>query len=137
MKGRGFGHLLTSIGVLRHPCDLDLLLFFHGHPRSLLTGERLAAYVGYDLDQISRSIDVLAGAGLLKCSDKPASAARMYLLQTPESGWLASLVTIASTGEGRRSVIEAMKRRPDSGTSADRSGTADAAAAHGRPATMS
>ena len=136
-KGRGFGHLLSSIGVLRHPCDLDLLLFFHHHPRSLLTSERLAAYVGYDPDQVGRSIEVLTGAGLLKCSHNPASVARMYLLQPPASGWLASLVTIVSTGEGRRSLLEAMKRAPDSGTSADRSGTADAVAALGRRATMS
>lgn len=54
MTGRRFHHLLQSVGVLRHPCDLDLLLFFNRHPRALLTSERLAAYVGYDLNQIGR-----------------------------------------------------------------------------------
>ena len=45
MKGRRFEHLLGSIGILRHPCDLDLLIFFHRHPRVILTSERLAAYL--------------------------------------------------------------------------------------------
>ena len=109
MKGGRFQHLLGSIGTLRHPCDLDLLLFFHRHPRSLLTSERLAAYVGYDLNQIARSLDLLAEAGLLERSQNPTHAARMYLLKTPETGWLGSLLTIASTREGRRNLLDAMQ----------------------------
>ncbi|MGH8137830.1 MAG: hypothetical protein ACREVV_06495 [Steroidobacteraceae bacterium] len=64
MKGRRFHALLRSAGI-QHPCDLDLLLFFQRHPHSLLTSERLAAYVGYDLDQVARSLDLLTDAGLL------------------------------------------------------------------------
>ena len=109
MKGRRFQHLLESIGTLRHSCDLDLLLFFHRHPRSLLTSERLAAYVGYDLNQIARSLDLLTEAGLLERSQNPTHAARMYLLKTPETGWLGSLLTIASTREGRRNLLDAMQ----------------------------
>ena len=109
MKGGRFQHLLGSIGTLRHPCDLDLLLFFHRHPRSLLTSERLAAYVGYDLNQIARSLDLLTEAGLLERSQNPTHAARMYLLKTPETGWLGSLLAIASTREGRRDLLDAMQ----------------------------
>ena len=109
MKGRRFQHLLESIGTLRHSCDLDLLLFFHRHPRSLLTSERLAVYVGYDLNQIARSLDVLTEAGLLERSQNPTHAARMYLLKTPETGWLGSLLAIASTREGRRDLLDAMQ----------------------------
>ena len=109
MKGRRFQHLLASIGTLRHPCDLDLLLFFHRHPRSLLTSERLAAYVGYDLNQIARSLDLLTEAGLLERSQNPTHAARMYLLKTPETGWLGSLLAIASTRAGRRNLFDAMQ----------------------------
>ena len=109
MKGRRFQHLLESIGTLRHSCDLDLLLFFHRHPRSLLTSERLAAYVGYDLNQIARSLDLLTEAGLLERSQNPTHAARMYLLKTPETGWLGSLLAIASTREGRRTLLDAMQ----------------------------
>jgi hypothetical protein len=108
MRRRRFEHLLGTIGVLRHPCDLDLLLFFHRHPRAILTSERLAAYVGYDLNQVGRSLDLLADAGLLERSQNPTHAARMYVLKTPETGWLGSLLDIASTREGRRDLIEAM-----------------------------
>ena len=109
MKGGRFQHLLGSIGTLRHPCDLDLLLFFHRHPRSLLTSERLAAYVGYDPNQIARSLDLLTEAGLLERSQNPTHGARMYLLKTPETGWLGSLLAIASTREGRRDLLDAMQ----------------------------
>src|SRR5438874_7943200 len=109
MKGRRFQHLLESIGTLRHPCDLDLLLFFHRHPHSLLTSERLAAYVGYDLHQVGRSLDLLTEAGLLSRSQSPTQAARMYVLQTSGTGWLTSLIDIASTRDGRRTLLDAMK----------------------------
>ena len=108
MNRRRFEHLLNSIGVLRHPCDLDLIMFFHRHPCALLTSERLAAYVGYDLNQIGRSLDRLADAGLVERTQNPTHAARMYVLKTPDSGWLTSLLEIASTREGRRDVIQAM-----------------------------
>jgi MarR family len=107
---RSFHHLLKSIGVLRHACDLDLLLFFHRHPRALLTSERLAAYVGYDLDQIARSLDRLTDEGLLERSQNPTHAARMYVLKMPESGWLQSLFAIAATRDGRRELIQTMQK---------------------------
>lgn len=109
MTGRPFEHLLGSIGVLRHPCDLDLLLFFHRHPRAILTSERLAAYVGYDLNQLARSLDLLTDAGLLTRSQNPTHAARLYVLKTPESGWLASVLEIASTREGRKKLLQTMR----------------------------
>ena len=42
-----------SLGPLRHPCDLDILLFFHRFPRVLLTSEKLAQYIGYDMKQVA------------------------------------------------------------------------------------
>src|SRR5262249_1753255 len=72
-----------------------------------LTSERLAAYVGYDLHQVGRSLDVLTDAGLLDRSQNPTHAARMYVLKAPQSGWLTSLLDIASTREGRRGLVEA------------------------------
>lgn len=109
MTRRRFEHLLNRIGVLRHPCDLDLVLFFHRHPRALLTSDRLAAYVGYDLQQVGRSLDLLTEAGLLERSQNPTRAARMYVLKAPDSGWLLSLIEIASTREGRADLIEAIR----------------------------
>ena len=110
MTHRRFEHLLNLIGVLRHPCDLDLLLFFHHHPRALLPSDRLAAYVGYDLDQIGRSLDLLTEAHLLERSQNPTHAARMYVLTTPPNGWLMSLLDIASTREGRQDLLQAIRQ---------------------------
>jgi hypothetical protein len=132
MKRRRFQHLLERIGTLRHPCDLDLLLFFHRHPRSLLTSERLAAYVGYDLNQIARSLDRLTEAGLLERSQNPTHAARMYLLKTPETGWLGSLLTIASTREGRRNLLEAMREASVPNAAEGQRGHDESARAHRR-----
>jgi hypothetical protein len=56
---------LVEAAGLRDACDLDLLLFFSGHPRVVLISEQLAAYVGYDLVEVARALDLLLGAGLL------------------------------------------------------------------------
>lgn len=117
MTGRRFEHLLGSVGVLRHPCDLDLLVFFHRHPRAILTSERLAAYVGCDLNQLARSLDLLTDAGLLERSQNPTHAARLYVLKTPETGWLASVLDIASTPEGRHKLLQTMQDAADRETS--------------------
>ena len=101
-------HLSESIGALRHPCDLALILFFHRHPRALLPRDRLASFVGYDLKQLAQSLDLLTEAGLLEQSQHRMPNARLYVLKTPESGWLAGLVEIASTHEGRRNLTEAL-----------------------------
>jgi hypothetical protein len=57
--------LLDRIGVLNNPCDLDLVIFFAGHPRSLLASESLASFLGYELKEIADSLDTLLAAGLL------------------------------------------------------------------------
>ena len=110
MPHKPFEHLLATIGVLRHPCDLDLLLFFHRNPQAILTSERLAAYVGYPLDQIARSLDLLDETGLLERSQHPAHAARMYVLTAPPGGWLTTLLEIGSTREGRRELLHAIEK---------------------------
>jgi DNA-binding MarR family transcriptional regulator len=109
MKGRRFEHLLGGARIIRHPCDLDLLLFLRRHPCAILTSERLAAYVGYELNQLARSLDRLTDAGLLERSQNPAHAARLYALNTPEAGWLAAVLDIASTREGREELIDSLK----------------------------
>jgi len=113
-------------GGLHPESDLDLLLFFHRHPHSLLTSERLAAYVGYDRNQVGRSLDLLTDAGLLTRSQNSTHAARMYVLQTPGTGWLVALLDIASTREGRRSLLDAMKEASDVETPNNQSTPSDA-----------
>ncbi len=111
--------LSDSIGVLRHPCDLALVLFFHRHPRALLPADRLAALVGHNLKQVTQSLDLLTDAGLLEPSQRPTPGTRLYVLNTPDDGWLADLLEIAATHEGRRNLIEALRGRATAEGSAD------------------
>ena len=55
--------MLDRIRGIHHPCDLDLLLFFHRHRRTLLTSEWLATFVGYDRERMAKSLDGLIEAG--------------------------------------------------------------------------
>ena len=102
--------LLNSIGFLRHRCDLDLLLFFVRHPRSLLTSDQIAAFLGYDLKRVGDSLDILLSAKLLTRSQSPAHAARLYVFAVngTAGGWLPSLVEAVSTREGRLALRQAM-----------------------------
>ncbi|PYN96260.1 MAG: hypothetical protein DMD89_18015 [Candidatus Rokuibacteriota bacterium] len=121
MTAKRIGDLLDRIGCLRHPCDLDLLLFFSRHPRAYLLSERLAEYVGYELPQVAQSLETVITAGLLRRSPDSTHPARLYVL-TPGStrgGWLSSLLRIAATRKGRLAVIHALKQRQSSGPSAD------------------
>jgi hypothetical protein len=99
-------------GPLRSPCDLDLLLFFSRHSRSLLTSEKLAEYVGYDVKQVGRSLDWLIAAGILTRSQNPTHEARLYVfIPNPFPPWLKSLLISASTREGRAALIARLKQR--------------------------
>ena len=106
--------LLERIAVLKHACDLDLLVFFARHPRSLLTSESLRGFLGYDLKEIAESLDVLLAAGLVLRSQTPAHAARLYVLAGEGTNggtkgrWLPSLLALASTREGRLALREAL-----------------------------
>ena len=130
MTPKRIAGLLDRVGCLRHPCDLDLLLFFDRHPRALLIPERLAAYVGYDLRQVDQSLEILITAGLLRRAPDSTDPARLYVLAQGSrlGGWLSSLLQIAATREGRLAVIHALNQRQSlarSGPSADPSRTLD------------
>lgn len=61
----GAHQFFSRIGVLGQPCDIDLLLFFARHPRTLLASGQLAALLGYGVNEIAASLDLLLDAGLL------------------------------------------------------------------------
>lgn len=109
--------LLDRVGILRSPCDLDLVLFFSRHPRVLITTEDLARFVGYDLQRLARSLDSLIGAGIVRRSQNDGHAARMYVLESagPAGGWLSSLLSIASNREGRATIIDVLAARATRG----------------------
>jgi hypothetical protein len=119
MTPKRIGELLERIGCLRHPCDLDLVLFFHRHQRAFLLVERLAQYVGYDLPQVTHSLETLITAGLLRQSPDSALPARLYVLAPGSTAgeWLSSLLRFAATRPGRLAVIQALKQRQSLGLS--------------------
>lgn len=102
--------LLTDAPVIKNACDLDLLVFLYRHPRTLLTSEKLAAFVGYDMQHVAKAMDAFVEAGLLERIQSSIHAARMYLLSLngPHGGELKPLLELASTREGRRSLLEVL-----------------------------
>ncbi len=99
--------------LLRHPCDLDLLIFFARHPRTLMTNEQLAILLGYEFKQIAVSLHLLERAGLLTVSENKAYTARMYefIARDQHAGWLPDLLQLASTREGRLALVRPLMRR--------------------------
>ena len=102
--------LLARIPALQRPCDLDLLVFFARHPRTLLTSERLARLLGYQLKEIAQSLEVLLGAGFLTRTQDPARPARMYVFAPGVSNGesLPTIVEFASTRQGRLALRRAV-----------------------------
>ena len=96
--------------MLRHACDVDLLSFFNRHPQSLLTSDQLAAFVGYGLPQIAKSLEAFIAAGLIERSQNPTHYARMYrLVRGAPDDWLGSIMKVVSTRRGRRDVLRVLK----------------------------
>jgi hypothetical protein len=100
--------LIARVQVLQNACDLDVLVFLHRHPRTLLTIEQLAAFVGYEMKQVAKTIDALIDGGLLERTQNPMHAARMYLLvlNGPQGGGIKSLLDLASTRRGRHEILQ-------------------------------
>lgn len=102
--------LLARAPVIRGACELDLLAFLHRHPRSLLTNEQLAAFVGYDMKQIAGVIEAFVIAGLLARTQNPMHAAHLFhlVLQGPHGGGIREILELASTRQGRRNLLEVL-----------------------------
>jgi CheY-like chemotaxis protein len=110
--------LLDRIAVLRHPSDVDLLIFFTRHPRALMDNEQLATFLGYEITQIAESLDVLLKAEFLRRIPNRARAALVYVFAAhgPTEELLQPLVELACTREGRLAIRWVLKPRPASGT---------------------
>jgi DNA-binding IclR family transcriptional regulator len=107
--------MLVRIRGIRHACDLDLLLFFYRHPRALLTDEQLVASLGYDREQVAKSLDGLIEAGLLTRSQNPSHTARLYVLELGSlpGGLLSSFLKIVATRAGREEVMRLLRPGTD------------------------
>lgn len=107
LRGR---QLLDRIAVLRSACDLDLLLFFARHPRSLLTSDHIARFLGYDHKRLAASLDEFTAAGIVTRIQNPTRVAQLFVF-TPggmDSGTLPWLLKLASTREGRVGLMRAL-----------------------------
>ena len=103
--------LLAHAAVIQNACDLDLLVFLYRHPRTLLTSEQLAGFVGYPLKDIAKALDTFIEAGLLaRTAQQSAHAARMFLLllDGPQGGGVKALLELASRRQGRQGILEAL-----------------------------
>ena len=100
--------MLARLSVIRSACDLDLLVFLHRHPRTLLTNEQIAAFVGYDMKQVAQSLEKFMERGLLERTQNPMHAARMYFLEldAPQNGGFKALLELASTRSGRQEILQ-------------------------------
>lgn len=96
------------LDLLAHPCDLDLLLFFHRHPRSLLTPRDLVQRVGYTRGTIRLALERLRAAGLLRWSPSTFDATarqRSSMFELAPGAWgtlLPRFLWLASSSSGRR-----------------------------------
>lgn len=117
MKPDHAQRLLDRIAVLRHPCDLDLLIFLARHRRTLLANEQIADLLGYDFKQINASLELLAGAGLVTQMTNRTRDTQMCVLEAADSAsreWLPELLRVTSRREGRLAMLQALKRaEPD------------------------
>ena len=103
--------LLARAPVIQNACDLDLLVFLHRHPRTLLTTEQLAGFVGYELKDIAKALEAFIEAGFLRrMAQQSLHAARMFLLllDGPQGPGLSALLELASTRDGRQRIVEAL-----------------------------
>jgi len=103
--------LLARTAVIQSACDLDLLVFLHRHPRTLLTTEQLAGFVGYPLQDVAKALEALIAVGLLeRTAQQSGHAARMFLLLIagPLGGGVRALLEVASTRQGRQDIVKAL-----------------------------
>jgi len=103
--------LVAATPMIRNACDLDLMVFLHRHPRTLLTTEQLAGFVGYSPKEIAEALDAFIAAGLVeRTAQQSMHAARLFvlLLDGPRGGGVRALLELAATREGRRGILEAL-----------------------------
>ena len=108
--------LLAQTPAIEDACSLDLLVFLYRHPRTLLTNEQLATFVGYEMKVVAKSIDAFIDAGLLERTQNATHAARMYrlMLEGPTTGGLKVLLELAGNRQGRRDILEVLMSRRSS-----------------------
>ena len=119
---------------VQNPCDLDLLLFFARHPRTLMASEHLARLLGYQLREIAQSLEVLLAARFLTRTQHSTRSARLYVFAPGgmNGGWLPTLVERGSTREGRLELRRALTGAATRAAVGSRTSDGDDAMTHER-----
>lgn len=105
---------LAPIPFVQLPCELDLLLFLYRHPCTLLTSEKLATFIGYEIKEVAAALENFTKAGLIdRTVQESAHAARLYELrmnESPLSPALIRLLKLASTRQGRCQILNTLRQ---------------------------
>jgi hypothetical protein len=76
-----------------------------------LRSEQLAGFIGYSIKDVAKALDAFFEAGLLeRTAPQSRHAARMFflLLDAPQGRPVKALLELASTREGRQTILEAL-----------------------------
>lgn len=75
-----------------------------------MASEQLAVLLGYEFTQIAASLDVLQRAGLVTASENPIQTAHLFVFTAggQAARWLPDLLQLASTRQGRLTLVRAM-----------------------------
>jgi hypothetical protein len=102
--------------LLGSPCDFDVLLFAHRHPRALLHIDDIARAVGHGVGDVRASIDALTATNLIVCRKARAAdaeASALFYEFTP-GAWdaiLPALAWVTASEPGRHALRRALSRR--------------------------
>jgi hypothetical protein len=103
---------LVEAAGIRTACEFDLLLFFSRHPRVVLSKEQLATYVGHEVHEVARALELLLDAGLLKGVLNRNVATGMYILPVDRvAQWLEPVRRLCAAPDGRHALRTSLKER--------------------------
>jgi hypothetical protein len=106
---------LSRIGAVQRPCDVDVLLFFATHRRTLMTLEQLAPLLGWRLEDIASGLERLIRAGFVSEFAHPTGPHRLFVCAPAGANdqQLQSFVAFASAREGRLALQQALTAMTD------------------------
>jgi hypothetical protein len=103
---------LVQAAGIRTACEFDLLFFFSRHPRVVLGDEQLATYVGHEVHEVARALELLLDAGLLRRVLNGNAATGMYVLAVERvAQWLEPVRRLCATPDGRRALRTSLQER--------------------------
>jgi hypothetical protein len=103
---------LVQAAGIRTAREFDLLFFFSRHPRVVLGDEQLATYVGHEVHEVARALELLLDAGLLRRVLNRNAATGMYVLAVERvAQWLEPVRRLCATPDGRHVLRTSLQER--------------------------